>query len=799
MKRIGLFLFALIILFVISFVLSLVCFPLWLTQEKWASDLAKNILVIGLTMSVECFFTYWLFFLFEDKEFKERLKFVIGNKYKKISKRLDEGTQFEVNKEKRSRKYIPNIFIESTEVKEKIRDFCEPLLFFPKIVERTERRLQNSYIVNILNQIHYPVDEVTNPRINRNFRSRESLNQSIKIFKKFLNQKKSFTDILIKNSGTGIKPEYKAKIPSRFSHIYDYAYPNLQFHHSYEEEINQAEENLNLLSNKVLILKGLAGHGKTNLLCDFTENFLLRKKHKCIYLPAREFNYLGVQATIEQFITRIFFTESDYQFIDILRLIKFDKNIDYLFVLIDGINEHKDLDLFLVALEQFIQRCNGFNIKIILTCRSEYFDDRFGNLLLLDNLSLIDMDAYQYTHRIPDIHQNALISRYFSEFSVLLDPNRVDQDIITVFNEDKLLLRIFCEAYEDEKPAEYLSDLYKLEIFNKYYEKKLAVIPGLDDCLAEIISWMIDHHEFNNLQTLHLSKQTKIVIEATAYENVILRKDIITTPGIAFGRSEMINFVYDEFRDFLIASRIILYWTNDNSIAREYIQQFTESRCTISEGLQRYLCLWGIKNDQRELLNFLSSFSWFNLVFINAVIDSPDRYYTDFIVEIMRRLFKSDPISALHIIFYLSRRVNVAQHPILNIDLLFSCITELSEIEYKQIVSGALNEEQDYKTSCISYLCHSLLKAFQEKRVPEESWPKLILLMCYLTGVRDSKFPRYRDNGFGPYPACDVILNMGDYLERQIIINQIHQVEQIFHIHSVINNLQEILRHLGEE
>lgn len=79
MNRIGLFLFVLIILFIITFGLSLVLFPTWLTQEKWASDLAKSILVIGLTMSVESFLAYWLSFLFEDKEFKEILFFLIGN------------------------------------------------------------------------------------------------------------------------------------------------------------------------------------------------------------------------------------------------------------------------------------------------------------------------------------------------------------------------------------------------------------------------------------------------------------------------------------------------------------------------------------------------------------------------------------------------------------------------------------------------------------------------------------------------------------------------------------------------
>jgi hypothetical protein len=798
MKRIALFLLILILLFVITFGLSLVLFPKWVTQENWAHDLTKKIFIIGLAMSAESIFAYLLSYLFEDKEFKERILFVIGNKYKGIAIKLDSVTQVEINKEKQSRKYIPNIFIESTEVKEKIRYFCEPFLFFPKIVEQTERRLHNSYIVNILKQVHYPI-ALTKAQINRRIRSRESLYKNIRNFRDFLNQKMSLTDILIRNSGVGIKPEYMGNIPSGFSHIYDYAYPNLQYYHSYEEEINQAKENLDLLSNNVLILKGLAGHGKTNLLCDFAENFLLRKEHKCIYLPAREFNYLGAQETIEQFISRIFFSESEYQFPDILRLIKFDKNIDFLFVLIDGLNEHKNLDLFSIALEQFIQRCNGFNIKIILTCRSEYFDDRFGNLLLLEKLSLIDVDAYQYIHRIPHIHQNALISKYFSEFNVLLEPDRVDQDIISVFNQDKLLLRIFCEAYEHEKPAQYLRDLYKLEIFNKYYEKKLTAIPGLDRCLTEIITWMIEHHEFDNIQILHLSEQTRSVIDATAHENIILRKDIIVIPGIAFGKSEVMNFVYGEFRDFLIASRIIANWRNNDPISREQIRLFTESRSTISEGIQRYLCLWGVMNDQRELLSFLSSFSWFNLVFINAVIDSPDRYHTDFIVEIIRRLFQSDSISTLHIVFYLSHRVDVYLFPVLNIDLLFTCLSELSETEYLQIVSGALNEERDYKTSYISYLCHSLLKAFQEKRVPEQSWPQLIRLLCYLTGVQDSKFLRYRDSGFGTYPACDTILDLSDYLGKQVVLDQIHRVIRTFKVHSVINCLQEILDHLGEE
>lgn len=624
------------------------------------------------------------------------------------------------------------------------------------------------------------------------------LKRKINSIKKYINQQKEYTNILIKGNGVGIKPEYLLNIPSEYSHIYDYIYPNLQFTHSLDASFDKADEDLNLLINNILILKGLAGHGKTNLLCDFTENFLLRKNHKCLYLPTRELNYIGGQETIEQSICRILFSESNYQFLDILRLIKFDKQINYFFILIDGINEHKDPHLFSTALEQFIQRCNEYKIKIILTCRSEYFHDRFGNLLHIENSSIIDMDSREYFHKIPDVHQKALISRYFSEFNIQLHLDRIHPEIIKIFNEDKLLLRIFSEAYENDQPADYLNDLYKLEIFNKYYEKKLEVVPGLDSCLSEIIAWMIEHKEFGNIGISNISPQSSEVIEGIVYENVVIRKDIIVTPGVAFGKSEVINFVYDEFRDFLLASNILVGWNNHNLLAREQIRQFTGTRSTISEGLQKYLCLWGIKNDQQDLITFLSSFSWFNLIYTNAVFNSPDKYHSPFIILKIRDLFGSDPNCALHIIFYLSHRADVEKHPNLNLDLLLEWLNAVNESGYKDIISVALNMEEDYKTSYINYLSHLIQTAFQEERVSEQFAPKLIQLLCYFSGVRDLKYPRYRENGFGQFPACDAILMVERLINGNLVLEQVRLVERLCRVAPVTENLQRILHVLGE-
>lgn len=799
MRRIIAFLVIFAVLTTFAFGITVILYPAWLVRSGEAITLLQTIFVTGLGMVASGIMSWAISFLFEDKSFKERSHYLIGNKYRDISKKLDEITNFEIKKEKRSRRYIPDIFVESTEVKEKLRYFCEPFIFFSNIIEHTERTFQNSFIINLLEQIHLPIHDPKKPKIKQNIRRQKTLIQNIEKFNNYLEQKKSITDVLIKEGGTGLKPEYRSQIPSKYSHIYDYAYHMLQYYGLYEHEIKDAQDDLDLLTNKLVIIKGVAGHGKTNLLCDFTENFLLKKKHKILYIPAREFNYLGEQETIEQAIARITFTESDHQFSDILRLIKFDKNIDNLFILIDGINEHRNLALFSTALEQFMQRCSMYDIKVILTCRSEYFDDRFGNLLQNDNLSLLDIDDWKYAHEIPEVHQNALIARYFSEFNIQMQPDHVNPNIIETFYKDKLLLRIFCEAYENEQPADYLDDLYKLEIFNKYFERKLEAIEGLDSCLEEIITWMIEHDEFANNRIQNFSDTTIEVIEATAYENVILKKDIITTPGLAFGRAEVINFVYDEFRDFLIASRILLIWDQDNQQSRDQIQRYTEFRSRISEGVQKYLCLWGVKNDKRDLLNFLATMDWFDLVFIEAVFDTPDAIITDFIVDTIRALFASNSSNALHIIFKLLYRVRDDVYPNMNIDLLFNLINAMNEEEYQNVISVALNIEYDYTTSHITFLCEMIVNAFRENKISDATIPKIIQLLCYLIGIKDSKFFVHDRIDFGLYPAQDAIIELSNIGDEQNVLGHVRQVLQATTIESINNGLNVILEYFGEE
>lgn len=799
MRRILFFIVILCGLFAITFVVSLLLHPTWLSQPNWISVLSSNIFVgVGIVLG-EVVLSWVLSFLLDDKDVKEWLVYIVGDKYNKISRRIDEFTSQEIEKEKTSRKYIPNIFVETSDIKEKLRYFSEPFRFFSKIIEQTNRELRGAYIVNVLKQVRYPIQEPVYPNLRVRPSNYKSLADSIQNYRTYLDQKLALTDILIKKDGAGIKPEYLTNIPQEFSHIHTHIYPVLQFYWSYEYSIKLAHEDLNVLKSKFIIAKSIAGHGKTNLLCDFTDNFLIKKGHKCLYISARTLNHLGEQETLEQALMRTVFADSDIQFSDILRLTKFDKRIDFLFILIDGINEHKDLPLFSRALEQFLQRCSGYNIKIILTCRSEYFDDRFGNLLLLNGGSVLDMDEGKYNNKIPDVHIETLLSKYFSEFKVKLSVGNVSSDIKKILNKDKLLLRVFCEAHENEQPADYLGDLFKLEIFRKYYEKKTLSIPGLDNCLNEVVTKMIASNQFTNIQISELSVDAKTIVENTVYENVIIKKDILANPDLAFGKSEVINFVYDEFRDFLIASQVILEWDRDNQSSRDMIQSLATHRSTVSEGLQRYLCLWSIKNHKNDLLDYLSSQEWFDKNFIIAAFGTPAQFLSSFVIDLIHGLFVKNPANALRIIWRSVRRANTANYPHLNLELMFSWINQFDDREYERLVVSALTKEYDFESAYVTQLCQGIVNVFRENRVSDASRNNLIKLLAYLTGIEDYSYLRAQYSELGKNPATEALYIVAEVIGAHFVQSAIEEVILYCCSDAVKSQLHSAARFIGEE
>ena len=246
---------------------------------------------------------------------------------------------------------------------------------------------------------------------------------------------------MFNEQGSGLSDEYLEMIPQNKRYLQEYHRAFLYRSDTFESSIKVIQENLQLLTDTATLITSQAGRGKTNLLCDFTENYLLRKNKFCLYFLGRDFNYMGGSESIEDAIARIVFSEEKCTFDDLLSIIKLNRHYDYLLIVIDGINEHENLPLFEQALEQFFRRNVNKKVKIILSCRTEYLGKRFGKLIDLDGLTNLSIN---YPRReIPTTHQKYLLHKYFEHFRIAIEIDAVAKWIQDLFFNDKLLLRFF--------------------------------------------------------------------------------------------------------------------------------------------------------------------------------------------------------------------------------------------------------------------------------------------------------------------------------------------------------------------
>jgi len=788
---------------------SVILFPEWLNQIDWYWKLLIVIIGGALLKFLKELFSGGTKKYFEGLNLYERLDYYLGNKFAKISERIDEFTFQEIKKEKNSNKYIPDIFVEVSEIKEKLRYFCDPFLFYEKITKRTEANLKNAYIIKLLKTLNYPLEDYSQEYFPKKIKNKNTLVDEIKRYQSEIIKKEKLLEIFVKENGAGIKPEFLDKIPDNIKYKYDYIYPNLQYFSSYEHIISDLRNDLKILQSGYLLLKSEAGHGKTNLICDFAEKYLLKKNKKTIYLSARQFNDISDNETIEEKLIKILFGNNKYTFDDLILLVKFGKNLGKLFILIDGINEHRNISLFSQKLEQFLQRCKSIDeVKIILTCRSEYFDHRFGNLKLLENISILDIDARRFDPRIPQVHREHLITKYFEHFNINLNVERVSEDIQQQFDQDKLLLRIFCEANQGSPQPEYINNLYRLEIFTKYLIVKGTTIANLKNTISVIVDWMIEKNVYSDIPLSGFQQDIQFLIDEIANENIILKRDIKIKADVAFGDEEVINFVYDEFRDFLIASRILLLWEVKREFSEELINRLSVPRCVISEGVTKYLCLWAIKNHNEDLIEHFRQFEWFEVMITDSIFGSPDEYIRENQISLLKQIFKN-PKLTLQIFLQLSYFYDFTKHPNLNIDTLFEIIFELTDPDYFGYFSESLNQkkffdEESYKELPVITILSIRIYEALIREMNDLKISKLIKLLACLVCVENKYsdktdyYGKVHDYEEVIYPAYNALEDLLKVVDTVLLEKMILEVKEKIMISEVKEKLSSIIQLLEE-
>lgn len=128
----------------------------------------------------------------------------------------------------------------------------------------------------------------------------------------------------------------------------------------------------------MILLTRDAGQGKTNFLCDFTENYLLKKKIVSIYYNAFEFCERPVDTILRKLTCD---KKYELQYIKKVLSKRWNLSLQPIIIIIDGLNENTTLNNFGKYMEESLAELMSIpSVKIIMTSRNELLEERFGGL-----------------------------------------------------------------------------------------------------------------------------------------------------------------------------------------------------------------------------------------------------------------------------------------------------------------------------------------------------------------------------------------------------------------------------------
>ncbi len=587
-----------------------------------------------------------------------------------VFQKTQEQIKFQIHKQIASGKYIADTFVEIDELKDHLRYFFAPYVFINRIISEI-KKFNFDYLRKML--------ILRKKNINFDFNIDFISNSSWKISNDEFNK----NVLLLMDYLCGKYDELQS---IRLNESY-----------SFTRKIQNKIKDLRFIQSKVIIVKGHAGQGKTNFLCDLAENVLLKRNIPSIFLTGHELNANDLYASIAKRL----FPGSDYTFKDIFSRIESycENNKTFFILMIDGLNENSNPQKLSYEIELLINELlKHKHMKVVLTCRTEYFKNNFQNILdsaFKENIIQID----SINSHLDDNHKSCLFESYCSYYDLTI--NYISADIYKELVTNFLLLRIFSETNKGQKISA-LTHIYKEDVFHKYYSIKCSEINNrlkahfpssiigefdIKNLFLAIIEYMIEHNIFENIpidSLLKTENRNRDIYIRFLDENILLRKDIGEQDSI-FGNTEFINFTFDEFRDYLITDYLLNYlYEKSKDKFNLFIEENINNESRIKEGCMYFIFSMERLKDNVELSAFIRKQEWYSEVFPYYIFDIKDEWVTADDKLKLKSNFLIDPDISEHMIISLAyERWNVDNFPNLNILLLFEIFDTLTDYEFK--------------------------------------------------------------------------------------------------------------------
>ncbi len=577
--------------------------------------------------------------------------------------------------EKDSRRYIPDVFVESNKAKDKARLFSNPVFFYRKIYDTL-----NSISINYtwINEFLYKLgletieSDLIGTTVNSEIGKLKDIQDSLKELKNDIEQeideikpysgwdKEKIVDFKVPPEKESYKSLLKEKLRSS----------SIGILHTYDTALSQ----IDLCLSRVLLITSMAGQGKTNFVCDFVDNFCSKFEVPVILIPARELNGVADHSIFSYITNNRYLKNIDDKFELFSFFDNVAKEIDKPFlVVIDGMNEVKNLELFNDVLSDFIEvGLQYHSVKFILTCRSEFFEKKYA--------SLMSKSFSEHIHHLEDIksemsdfHLDKAIESYFVFFDIRAHLSEKAKEFL---KNDLLLLRIYCE-YNQKKDLGRVEEVFKDQLYEGYL---LSIIDKFESplkkfalpTLYKLVEKMLASNDYASLPINGYDNDESEVIESLVSEDVILRRELPVKDLQSIG-TESVSFTYDELRDFLIAHYLVNKLSKTNMPA--FVSKFDEiTKYQVYEGVYKYTYILSRRDNNEPVVSHIEGIKDYENLYTIVLCSLPPEYQNESDVVTAKSILSKDSpdISTRNIASYLHSRKSTDE--ILNISLLISSI-----------------------------------------------------------------------------------------------------------------------------
>lgn len=640
--------------------------------------------------------------------------------------RSNDLCESEIRKNKNSGKYIPEIFVEEQNCKDFLRYFADPILFINKIISDI-KNLDFTLINNNLDdkKISFNLDNII-----------VTPEKFSSVYEGLCSKIKSNIDILTveEQSSNAVGYDFNVERKKRA----------IEFN-SLKQDLEEIQERLGFVSKRCILLTGKAGSGKTNFLCDFTENFLLKKNIPSLYFNASNFAEKP-SIKITDFINNN--QKWDLNYVKECLEVLWRERKTFIVIIIDGLNENSTIKDFRFNIEESINDLLKLPyVKILMTTRTELLSERFPNLtntIFGDQFKILEMPKHH-----EDKVKNRIIKGYLKHFDVKII-GLVEDEVLSNLIDNFLLLRYFCEVYEGKSHVTF-NDMYNYSLFGKYYNKikenKIIYIPRgdlvFDNLINTISELMIRKEIFAKLPigNLQASDSTYKLLDDLLDSGVIFSEEIRCKKGFIEEPEQCISFTFDEFRDYCLTNYLL---TQNDPIKNFYPiwKKMHEHNWSILEGVEKYV-FYVAKTQSRELLSLIIDDENFQEIYWDNIWNFDEESIEEDDIIKWKRYFLEDTPYTFKIASNLLRRLNRNYYKKTSIGLLFDFFNELSlePGKYHLIVSKLfpyLDRSRKYKNECVVYRNVLLEKLIQNYDI-KTHLKDLLRLTIYLYHLQPSE------------------------------------------------------------